>query len=100
MMRRTLTTPRGTGEIDRPCYVISDTDTRRGTQVSYEDGWCYGKSEYLGEARADDDPRAIINQHARQKVDERNGLPVYYVSDHGNVDRRMCVRLGRRRTRS
>jgi hypothetical protein len=72
-------------EMETPCYVISSNGFR--DSVSYEDGWCYGPSEYIG---CDDDTRAardVIKADIRANWNERNSIPVYFVSDHGNVSR-------------
>lgn len=72
-----------------PCYVIGPKG------VSYEDGWCYGASRYLGNAVEDGDARALIHADVRKAPGERNGLPLYYLSDHGNLHRSRAVRLRR-----
>lgn len=74
-------------EMDRPCYVIGPKG------ASYEDGWCYGKSRYLGDAGGDDQARAMIHADIRAQPTERNGLPLYYLSDHGNLHRSRAIRL-------
>ncbi len=60
--------------------------------ASYEDGWCYGPSRYLGDAVDDAKARALIHTDIRQHV-ERNGLPLFYLSDHGNAHRARAVTL-------
>jgi hypothetical protein len=77
-----------------PAYVISDTGY--SCVVSYQDDWCYGKSRPLGRASSHEHARKLIKVDIRQGYDERNGLPVYHISDHGNLQRIRCVRLRRR----
>jgi hypothetical protein len=81
-------------ELDTPCYVIRSDGFR--DHVSYEDGWCYGRSRFLGTAAGDENPRDLIKADIRESFDDRNGLPVYFMSDHGNVSRARCVRLRKR----
>ena len=76
-------------DFERPCYVIGDKG------VSYEDGWCYGKSRWLGRASDDAQTREIIKADIRKAMSERNGLPLYRVSDHGNVVRVRAITLRR-----
>lgn len=71
---------------ERPCYVIGPKG------ASYEDGWCYGKSRYLGDAHDDDKARALIHADIRANP-EQNGLPLFYLSDHGNVHRSRAITL-------
>ena len=84
-------------DFERPCYVIGDKG------VSYEDGWCYGPSRYLGRARdfalnhRTETEREIIKADIRKAMSERNGLPLYRVSDHGNVERVRAITLRRER---
>jgi len=78
-------------DFDRPCYVIASNGFRES--VSYEDDWCYGKSRQLGTTSGDEDPRDTIKADIRKAPAERNGLPLYFVSDHGNVSRRRAIRL-------
>jgi hypothetical protein len=75
-------------DIDRPAYVIGPKG------ASYEDGWCYGRSRYLGDAVDDAAARALIHADIRQHPD-RNGLPLYYLSDHGNLHRSRAIVLRR-----
>lgn len=77
--------------METPCYVISSNGFR--DSVSYQDDWCYGRSEYIGH---DDDSRTardIIKLDIREHFAERNGIPVYFVSDHGNIHRSRAIRL-------
>jgi hypothetical protein len=78
-------------EIEKPCYVISSNGFRES--VSYLDDWCYGKSEFLGETPSTEHARELIKDHIRARIGERNNLPLYFVSDHGNVSRRRCIHL-------
>jgi hypothetical protein len=73
--------------VEGPAYVISDKG------VSYEDGWCYGPSRFLGRYGDDDDARALIHSDIRKAWSERNGLPLYYLSDHGNLHKSRAIRL-------
>ena len=79
-----------------PCYVISSNGFR--DSVSYVDNWCYGKSEYLGSPREVDygTTRSLIKDDIRRHFDERNGIPIYTISDHGNEGRTRAIRLRRR----
>ena len=77
--------------MDTPCYVISSNEFK--DSMSYEDGWCYGPSEYLGTAVDWSDVRDIIKADIRKHFAERNGLPIYTVSDHGNEGRTRAIRL-------
>jgi hypothetical protein len=79
--------------METPCYVIASNGFR--DSVSYEDGWCYGKGEFLGHA-LNDNARDIIKAHIRKAPKERNGIPLYSVSDHGNISklRRITLRRG------
>jgi hypothetical protein len=77
-------------EMETPCYVISDTGFK--TNVSYQDDWCYGASKFIGTIRHDEDARELIKQDIRENK-ERNGIPVYHVSDHGNIFRVRAIRL-------
>lgn len=81
-------------DFDRPCYVVSSNGFR--DSVSYEDGWCYGPSRFLGTAVEESEIKTLIHADIRAKFEERNGLPLYFVSDHGNISRRRSVRLRRR----
>ena len=74
-----------------PCYVISSNGFR--DSVSYQDDWCYGKSRHVGTTGGDENPRDLIKADIRQRPSERNGIPVYHVSDHGNVMRVRAIRL-------
>lgn len=68
-----------------PCYIIDD-GARGGSLVSYKDGWCYGPDRVLGRViDNEEEARDIIARDIREAFDERNGLPVFRVSDHGNV---------------
>lgn len=82
------------GEIDGPAYIISDTNGWRIT-ATYYDGWCYGPSACLYDERggSHEAAREKIKRHIRQNPSERNSLPLYHVSDHGNVERRRAIRL-------
>ena len=73
-------------EPETPCYIIGPKG------VSYQDDWCYGSSAYLGDAQGDDEAREIIKAHIRERP-ERNGIPLYYLSDHGNLHRGRAIRL-------
>lgn len=73
--------------MEGPCYVISSNGMRES--AGYVDGWCYGPSEHLGYG---DDPRDIIKADIRKHW-ERNGIPCYFVSDHGNESRIRSIRL-------
>jgi hypothetical protein len=77
-------------DIETPAYVITSNGFR--DSVSYEDGWCYGKSRFIGSATGDN-ARDLIKADIRACPNERNGLPVYSVSDHGNVQRIRAIRL-------
>jgi len=79
-----------------PCYVVSSNGFK--DSLSYQDGWCYGASQYLGTSSDDDEIRRLIKADIRAHYDERNGIPMYFVSDHGNISRRRAVRLRRRET--
>ena len=73
-----------------PCYVI-------GSQgVGYEDEWAYGPSEWLGHASDWSDVKAHIKADIRRHWTERNGIPIYTISDHGNEERVRSIRLRRR----
>jgi hypothetical protein len=74
-------------DMETPCYVIGDKG------VSYEDGWCWGRTEVLGPAGSDAESRALIYAHIRQAPEERNGIRLYYLSDHGNLHRARAIRL-------
>jgi len=79
-----------TDEMVTPCYVIGDK------HVTYQDDWCYGRSMMLGSKPLDDvEARQWIKAHIRECPEERNGLPLYYVSDHGNVHKARAIRLRR-----
>jgi hypothetical protein len=80
-------------DIQGPAYVISSNGYKN--TVSYIDDWCYGKTAHLGTVSVDD-PRQIIKRHIRERFDERNGLPLYFVSDHGNISRQRRVTLRKR----
>ena len=80
--------------MDTPCYVIASNGFRE--QVSYQDDWCYGRSEHLGSAVEWEDVREMIKAEIRRHWPERNGIPIYLVSDHGNVSRGRAIRLRRR----
>ena len=74
-----------------PCYVISSNgfvDT-----VSYVDDWCYGSSAYIGRETKGRSARELIKADIRRHWDERNGIPLYFVSDHGNESRARSIRL-------
>jgi hypothetical protein len=78
-------------DMTTPCYVISSNGFK--DRVSYQDDWCYGRSEYIG---AEDDRRTardVIKLDIRAHWNERNGIPIYFVSDHGNVHRSRAIRL-------
>lgn len=77
-------------ELETPCYIIS-TDGFRDT-VSYKDDWCYGPSRHIATI-SNGDARDRIKADIRECPGERNGLPIYFVSDHGNVSRRRAIRL-------
>lgn len=78
-------------ELNAPCYVIASSNGGRES-VSYEDDWCYGKCEFLGIA-SNNNARDIIKRHILQAPNERNGLPLYYVNDHGNIIRQRPITL-------
>lgn len=81
--------------LETPCYVISSNGFK--DSISYEDDWCYGKSRYVGATgEGRDAAREIIKRDIRERFEERNGLPLYYVSDHGNIMRIRRVSLRRR----
>lgn len=71
-----------------PCYVIYSNGMR--DTIEYRDDWCYAKTAQIGTTRAD------IKRDIRKHWDERNGIPIYNVSDHGNVTRGRAIRLRRR----
>jgi len=77
-----------------PCYVITCNGFRLA--VAYKDDWCYGPSRHLGTADDDEAARQIIKADIRQHWTERNGLPVWTISDHGNACRIRTIRLRRR----
>lgn len=76
-----------------PCYVIASDGFRES--VSYQDDWCYGKSEHIGTVSGEENPRDLIKADIRRHFQERNRLPLYYVSDHGNMSRVRRVTLRR-----
>lgn len=78
-------------DLETPCYVISSNGFRES--VSYEDGWCYGPSRYIGHDTDSRTARDVIKLDIREQINERNGLPLYYISDHGNVSRLRRVTL-------
>ena len=78
-------------DIETPAYVFSSDGFK--TSVSYEDDWCYGKSEHIVTTASDEEARAAVKEHIRRKTQERNGIPCYMVSDHGNVHRTRAIRL-------
>ena len=82
-----------TDELQTPCYYIRSDGFRY--HVSYEDGRCYGRSQFLGTYGLRD-PRDVIKADIRAHWDERNGIPLYVESDHGNVQRSRAIRLRRR----
>ena len=90
--------------METPCYVISSNGFR--DSVSYKDDWCYGRSEHLGYAtdfawnHRQETARDLIKADIRQHLDERNGLPIYTISDHGNTERVRAIRLRRSRKES
>lgn len=77
-----------------PCYVISSNGF--SDSVSYQDDWCYAQSAYLGHSASDVRPEDIIKADIRRHWDERNGIPIYFISDHGNERRTRAIRLRRR----
>ena len=77
-----------------PCYVISSNGFK--DSLSYEDDWAYGKSEWLGHTTEWDETRNLIKDDIRAHFDERNGIPIYSISDHGNESRVRSIRLRRR----
>ena len=79
-----------------PCYVIRTNGFK--DFVSYEDDWCYAGSTYLG--AGEDDPRDIIKADIRDHWNERNGLPIYFISDHGNEFRVRAIRLTKQKLRN
>lgn len=81
-------------EMETPCYVITSNGYR--DSVSYQDDWCYGASSYIGKESETETARDLIKADIRAHWAERNGLPLYWVSDHGNVNRVRRVRLRRR----
>jgi hypothetical protein len=68
---------------DTPCYVARSDGWR--THVSYQDDWCYGPSQHVATLSVDD-WRATVRADVRRHP-ERNRIPLYWVSDHGNVNR-------------
>jgi hypothetical protein len=75
----------------KPCYVIASNGFK--SSVSYEDDWCYGRSRHLATVASGE--RDVIKADIRRQPDERNGLPIYSISDHGNVSRVRAIRLRR-----
>jgi hypothetical protein len=78
-------------EFQTPCYVVESDGFR--DSVAYVDGWCYGKSERIGTAVEWAEVRAMLHRDIRAHWTERNGIPVYTVSDHGNINRVRAIRL-------
>jgi hypothetical protein len=81
-------------ERETPCYVISSNGFRES--VMYVDDWCYSKSGYIGTSADDDKLREMIKADIRAHWPERNGIPLYFVSDHGNESRLRSIRLRRK----
>lgn len=79
--------------METPCYVIASDGYRES--VSYQDDWCYGRSQFLGTVTELENARELIKDHIRQRPTERNGLPLYTVSDHGNENRARRITLRR-----
>lgn len=78
-------------ELQKPCYVISSNGFK--DFVTYEDDWCFGPSRFLGQFVEYDDARNCIKADIRAQIGERNGLPLYTVSDHGNINRIRTIKL-------
>lgn len=76
-------------EMETPCYVIESNGFR--DSVSYKDDWCYGRSEFLGTTATG--ARELIKEDIRRHFSKRNRIPIYYVSDHGNVSRARRITL-------
>jgi hypothetical protein len=76
-----------------PCYVISSNGFT--DKVSYQDDWGNGRSEYIGTEGGRTTAHDLIKTDIRQHWTERNGIPVYFISDHGNEERIRAVRLRR-----
>lgn len=76
-------------QIEGPAYVYDDGTSR----LSYVDDWCYSATRYIGRYVEWESAREAIKADIRQAPAERNGLPIYTVSDHGNVGRTRAIRL-------
>ena len=79
-------------DLETPCYLIASDGFR--DHVSYVDGWCYGETRYIGSTAGN--PREIVKADIRERFDERNRLPLYIQSDHGNVERVRRITLRKR----
>lgn len=77
-------------DIDTPAYVISSNGFVYS--VSYEDGWSNGPSRYLDTVDTYEEAREAIKADIRRHPD-CNRLPLYSVSDHGNISRIRRVSL-------
>lgn len=77
--------------IKYPCFMISSNGMR--DSVSLEE--TSGIGRYLGREADGVTARDIIKSFIRSHPDT-NGLPLFYVSDHGNVSRmrRITLRKG------
>ena len=80
--------------IEYPCYIISSNGFRDSVSFQYDEG--YGK--YVGQDDSETTSRDIIKTDIRTGANwnERNGVPVYFVSDHGNLMQVRRVTLRKR----
>lgn len=81
--------------MDYPCFVISSNGFKDSVSLKEDPGL----DRFLGsDASTGMETRDIIKDFIRRHPDT-NGLPLYFISDHGNIrrQRRVTLRKGMQR---